>query len=325
MKVADMHCDTLYELNLKEEQGKEISLRSNQLNIDLLKMQAGDYLIQNFAVFTHLKQDKDPLEHVNHCIDVFYRNMHENQDMIRPVRTYDDIMVNKKEGRMSAMLTLEEGAVIHDDLTFLRNYYRLGVRMITPSWNFANGLTHPNFDCEASDGFDTFDDVHGLTDFGKQYIREMEDLGMIVDVSHMSDACFYDVLDITKKPFVASHSNARALCPHARNMSDDMILKLAHRGGVIGINYAADFLNREAQRSRIEDMVKHILYIKELAGIDCIGLGSDFDGIPQNLDMKDASELPRLEEALKKAGLSKEDIEKIFSLNVLRVYREILK
>ena len=147
----------------------------------------------------------------------------------------------------------------------------------------------------------------------------------------MSDKCFYDVLDIVKKPFVASHSNARAVCPHARNMSDDMILKLAHRGGVMGLNYAAGFLGENAEKSRIEDMVKHILYIKDLAGIrniagiDCIGLGSDFDGISQNLEMKNASYLPQLEQALKDAGLTTEEIEKVFYKNVLRVYREVLK
>ena len=124
---------------------------------------------------------------------------------------------------------------------------------------------------------------------------------------------------------MASHSNARSVCNVARNMSDDMILKLAHRGGVMGLNYAAGFLGENAEKSRIEDMVKHILYIKDLAGIDCIGLGSDFDGISQNLEMKNASYLPQLEQALKDAGLTTEEIEKVFYKNVLRVYREVLK
>lgn len=319
MKVVDMHCDTLYEM-----EKNHLSLSDNNLNIDLNKMEKGDYLVQNFAIFTELSETKDPVDHVMKCIDYFYQEMEKNKDRIKPVTTYDEIIKNKHDGLMSALLTIEEGAVIHEDLAYLRNYYRLGARMVALSWNYENGLTHPNFDMNKG-GYHTFDDEHGLTEFGKAYVREMEDLGMIIDVSHMSDRCFYDVLDIVKKPFVASHSNARAICPHARNMSDDMILKLAHRGGVMGLNYASDFLSENTKESRIEDMVKHILYIKDLAGIDCIGLGSDFDGIPQNLEMKNASYLPKLEEALKDAGLTEEEIEKIFYKNVLRVYREVLR
>ena len=282
MKVVDMHCDTLYEM-----EKNHLSLSENNLNIDLKKMEEGDYLLQNFAIFTELKKTADPVDHVMKCIDYFYQEMRKNKDKIQPVTTYDEIMENTHNGIMSALLTIEEGAVIHEDLSYLRNYYRLGVRMVALSWNHVNGLTYPNFDMnDDTHGYHTYDDVHGLTDAGKAYIKEMEDLGMIIDVSHMSDKCFYDVLDIVKKPFVASHSNARAVCPHARNMSDDMILKLAHRGGVMGLNYAAGFLGENAEKSRIEDMVKHILYIKDLAGIDCIGLGSDFDGISQNLEMK---------------------------------------
>ena len=321
MKVVDMHCDTLYEL-----EKNHLSLSENNLNIDIKKMEEGDYLLQNFAIFTELKETADPVDHVMKCIDYFYQEMRKNKDKIQPVTTYDEIMDNSHNGVMSALLTIEEGAVIHEDLSYLRNYYRLGVRMVALSWNHINGLTYPNFDMnDDTHGYHTYDDVHGLTDAGKAYIKEMEDLGMIIDVSHMSDKCFYDVLDIVKKPFVASHSNARFVCPHARNMSDDMILKLAHRGGVMGLNYAAGFLGENAEKSRIEDMVKHILYIKDLAGIDCIGLGSDFDGISQNLEMKNASYLPQLEQALKDAGLTTEEIEKVFYKNVLRVYREILK
>ena len=246
MKVVDMHCDTLYEM-----EKNHLSLSENNLNIDLKKMEEGDYLLQNFAIFTELKKTADPVDHVMKCIDYFYQEMRKNKDKIQPVTTYDEIMENTHNGVMSALLTIEEGAVIHEDLSYLRNYYRLGVRMVALSWNHVNGLTYPNFDMnDDTYGYHTYDDVHGLTDAGKAYIKEMEDLGMIIDVSHMSDRCFYDVLDVVKKPFVASHSNARAVCPHARNMSDDMILKLAHRGGVMGLNYAAGFLGENAEKSR---------------------------------------------------------------------------
>lgn len=318
MKVIDMHCDTLYELN----RHKEMSLKENNLNVSIEKMKKGDYLLQNFAVFTPLKQLEDPLLHVQHLIDCFYLEMEKNKDDIGVVYSYDDIQPH----RLNAMLTLEEGAVVQNDLSYLRNYYRLGVRMITLTWNYANGIGYPNFDInDQRHGFHCYDDQNGLTDFGIEYVQECERLGIIIDVSHLSDAGFYDVLQYTTQPFVASHSNVRSLCDHARNLSDDMILQLAKRGGVMGINFASDFLDETAKVSRIQDMVKHILYIKDLAGIDCIGLGSDFDGIPQNLELKDASMMPQLYQALKEAGLSEDEIEKIFYKNVLRVYKAILK
>ena len=127
------------------------------------------------------------------------------------------------------MLTLEDGGVVFNDLSMLRNYYRLGVRMIALTWNYPNGIGYPNFslddftDYKQASSLQQIDTIHGLTDFGIQYIREMERLGMIIDVSHLNDAGFYDVLKYTTKPFVASHSNARSICPVARNLSDDMI------------------------------------------------------------------------------------------------------
>lgn len=329
MKVVDMHCDTISKLYDDHAKGLEGSLLCNQGHLDLNKMKKGDYLLQNFAMFVHLDHYPHASLRAHQLIDYYYQQIDQYKDIIKPVYCYQDIIDNEKNGLMSAMLTLEEGAVVENDLAMLRNYYRLGVRMITLTWNFPNGIGFPNFTRPQS-----FQDTYqlntkdGLTDFGIAYIQEMERLGMIIDVSHLGDAGFYDVYHHTTKPFVASHSNARSLCHAARNMSDDMILKLASRGGVMGINFCGDFLLETPSGdapSCIEDMVKHILYIKDLAGIDCIGLGSDFDGIGGQLELKDASCYQMLKEALMQAGLSQEEIEKIFYKNVLRVYREILK
>ncbi len=322
MKVIDMHCDTLLGVALNRQKGIDISLRHNDLNISLEKMLQGDYLLQNFAIFTHLQKVDEPVKFVMDMIDLFYQEMDKNKDIIKPIKNYQDIIDNQNNGLMSAMLTLEEGAVINHDLAYLRNYYRLGVRMITLTWNFENGIGFPNF---SSNGYGEYDDENGLTDFGIQYIQECERLGIIIDVSHLNDAGFYDVLKYTQAPFVASHSNARALCRHARNMSDDMIRQLAKRGGVMGINFAADFLQENADMSTIDNMVKHIKYIRNIGGIDCIGLGTDFDGIPQNLELKDASYMPMLEKALRKEKFTDEEIEKIFYKNVLRLYQQVLK
>jgi Zn-dependent dipeptidase, microsomal dipeptidase homolog len=328
MKVVDMHCDTIFEIDRYQRDGKDVGLKHNDLNISIEKMRQGDYLLQNFAIFTPLMEVEDPICHVQHLIDTFYNEMDKNKESISVVTYYDDILKNQKENKMSALLTLEEGGVVNNDLSYLRNYYRLGVRMIALNWNYVNGIGYPNFDSQESHhGYGVCDEKNGLTEFGKAYVKECERLGIIIDVSHLSDAGFYDVYHLTNQPFVASHSNVRSLCPHARNLSDDMIKKLAKRGGVMGINFAAGFLEQGEQESlsKISSMVEHILYVKNLVGIDYVGLGTDFDGIPQNLEIKDASYMPLLYTAMQEAGLSEEDIEKVFYKNVLRVYKEVLK
>ena len=204
----------------------------------------------------------------------------------------------------------------------------LDVRMITLTWNHPNGIGYPNL-ISTKEYKDLYhiNTQDGLTDFGIEYVREMERLGIIIDVSHLGDAGFYDVLKYTTKPFVASHINARSVCGVARNMSDDMIKLLAKRNGVMGINFCGDFLKASKTggvRSCVEDMVKHILYIRDLVGIDYVGLGSDFDGISQDLELKDASMMPMLKDALFEAGLKEEEIEKVFYKNVLRLYQTIL-
>jgi membrane dipeptidase len=330
MKVIDMHCDTIIGLLQERKENKTGLLFKNDLEIDIQKMIKGDYLLQNFAIFTHLKKH-DPLLHVQESIDLYYNELEKNKDHIRPIFTYQDIMDNQNKGYMSAMLTLEEGAVVQNNLAMLRNYYRLGVRMITLTWNFKNGIGYPNFESSENMQFKdlyTINTKDGLTPFGLSYIKEMERLGIIIDVSHLSDAGFYDVLKHTTKPFVASHSNARSVCSVARNLSDDMIVALAMRSGVMGINYCGDFLLETEEGnapSRVEDMVEHIQHIVSVGGIDCVGLGSDFDGIDSNLELVDASYLPQLEKALQVAGFTTVEIEKIFYKNVLRVYQEVLK
>lgn len=330
MEIIDMHCDTLVALLQQKKENKKGRLRENNLHLDLKKMKKGKYLLQNFAIFTHLKKH-DPLLHVQEAIDLYYQELEENKDLILPVYTYQDIVDNQKNGYMSAMLTLEEGAVVHGSLAMLRNYYRLGVRMITLTWNFENGIGFPNFELRENTPFSEIQIINekdGLTPFGITYIKEMERLGMLIDVSHLSDAGFYDVLKYTTKPFVASHSNARKVCPVARNLSDEMICAIANRGGVIGINYCGDFLlttKEGGAPSRTDDIVKHIQHIVAIGGIDCVGLGSDFDGIDSALEIADASHMPKLKKVLQAEGFTKAEIDKILYKNVLRVYQEVLK
>ena len=280
MKVVDMHCDTIGELWKAEKAGKPISLRSNSLHIDLEKMQKGDYLLQNFAMFVFLGREKDPLVNVLEMIDVYNRAMAENADLIAPVLKYEDIEKNRAAGKLSGMLTIEEGAVLKGNPYVVRSLYRLGVRMLTLTWNFENEIGYPNTIVKAKD----YDPSrhYGLKPEGIEIVREMNRVGMIVDVSHLGDDSFWDVVKYCDGPFVASHSNARAVCNHTRNMTDDMIRALADKGGVMGLNFCGDFLNPNG-KSRVEDMVRHAKHILNVGGSDILGLGTDYDGIDGDL------------------------------------------
>ena len=172
------------------------------------------------------------------------------------------------------------------------------------------------------------DTEHGLTEVGIAFVEEMERLGMIIDVAHLNDAGIRDVFLHTKKPFVASHSNARAVCSHPRNLTDEMIRALSERGGVMGINYYGGFLRDVPAGgedvSRVADMVAHMKHIRNVGGIQVIGLGSDFDGMGGDLELKTAADLPRLAQEMERQGFTAGEIEAVFAGNVLRVYRELL-
>lgn len=330
MKVVDMHCDTISELYGRMKQGKAHSVLSNDCHLDLERMERGDYCLQNFALYTMLEDHERPFEYCMKLVDLFYEELEAHRDKIGIVKSYEDIERNRELGRMSGMLTIEEGGVCQGELAFLRDFYRLGVRMMTLTWNFPNELAWPNIVRIMGDqAYFEPDSEHGLTAKGIEFVEEMERLGMIVDVSHLSDAGILDVLRLTKMPFVASHSNARAVASNPRNLTDEMIRGISERGGVAGINYCAAFLHDWEQEgdevSRVEDMILHMRHMKKIGGIQCIGLGSDFDGIGGKLELKSSADLPVLEHAMRRAGFTEAEIEAVFYKNVLRVYKEVLK
>ena len=328
--VADMHCDTISAIAAARTQGRDAALRKNELHIDLQKMKQAGYLVQNFAMFLYLKGLEDPFTACMEMIDLYKQEIAKNQDLIEEALCYEDIVSNQKQGKMSALLTIEEGETAMGSLEKLRAFYDRGVRMVTLTWNFQNSIGFPNFmiknGTKAPYGIPNTE--QGLTEFGVDFVQEMERLGMIIDVSHLSDAGFYDVLKYTKQPFVASHSNARTLCPHVRNMTDDMIKKLSERGGVMGMNFCPAFLDLEQDYDKavgtlrmVIDQIKHII---KIAGDECIGLGSDFDGIAPHAELKDASCMPLLAELMEQEGFSHSTIEHVFYKNVLRVYHTVL-
>lgn len=311
MKVIDFHCDTISKL--MDNRGIS-ELKSNNFSIDIEKLKNGDNLAQFFALFLNLKHVKDPLEYCLSMLDKFYMEMEKNQDSISLVKSYDELINNKKKNKLSAFLTIEEGGVLKGELYNLRNFYRLGVRLITLTWNYPNEIGFPNSKKEYMG--------KGLTNFGYEVIEEMNRLNMIIDVSHLSDKGFYDVLKLSKKPFIASHSNSRFITDHPRNLTDSMIKDLSNIGGIMGINFYNRFLG-ESDISKIDDMLLHIKHIYNVGGIDVIALGSDFDGIECEVEMKDTSEMYKLQDKLKKSGFSEDNIEKIFYKNALRIIKDI--
>lgn len=323
MKIVDFHCDTISQLYDIRKSGENINLKKNKLHLDIEKMKKGDYMLQVFASYVDLGSNNKPLESCLSYIDLLYDEVEKNKDDIGIVYTYENILKNIENNKMSALLSIEEGGVCKGNLSLLRNFYRLGVRMMTLTWNYENELSYPNgcfYDEEKNER-------KGLKEKGFEFINEMESLGMIIDVSHLSDDGIYDVYNNTSKPFIASHSNARNVCSHQRNLTDDMIKKIGERGGVIGVNFYSSFLNNNYKSndiSKIEDIINNIKYISNTGGIDCVGIGSDFDGIDCPLEFENSSKMQLIYDEMKKSGFREEDIEKVFYKNALRLFKELL-
>ncbi len=311
MKLIDLHCDTI--LKCVDSEGS-IKLRKSDNCIDIEKLKKAGSLAQFFAVFVHMEKDKEPLKRCLDMIDCFYNEIEENSADIAYAGSIRDMERNMAEGKISAFLAVEEGGVIEGKLQNLRNLYRLGVRLVTLAWGFPNCIGYPNFEWKYKD--------MGLTPFGEEVVEEMNRLGMLIDVSHLSDQGFYDVVRLTKKPFVASHSDARSVMNHYRNLNDDMLRKLAEKGGITGLNLEADFIG---DNGSVEAMVRHITHMRNVAGIDVIAIGTDFDGTLHMTAIKNIGEMEILSDALKKAGFSADDIDRIMYRNAERVIRDVLK
>jgi membrane dipeptidase len=243
--------------------------------------------------------------------------------------TADDIEAAHRQGKIAALMGLEGGHAIEDSLRLLRDYYRLGVRYMTLTHSNTNHWADSSGDAAKAD----IQHHNGLTDFGKQVVREMNRIGMIVDISHVADKTFWDVLATATAPPFASHSSCRAFSNAPRNMTDEMIAALGRKGGVVQINFACSFLSqaasdakaaRQPQRASVADVVKHIDHVVKLAGIGAVGIGSDFDGIdcaPNGLE--DVSKFPNLTRALLEKGYTAEDIRGIYGGNTLRLMRAV--
>ncbi|KYH34205.1 membrane dipeptidase (peptidase family M19) [Clostridium tepidiprofundi DSM 19306] len=317
MGLIDLHCDTIWRIF---ESKTDANLTRNDFHVDIDKLVKANSFAQFFALFIDreevIKKGKSHVEYCSEMLDRFYTEIENNDDKIRFAGNYEQYIENRNNNKVSAFLTIEGGDALEGKLYNLRNFYRLGVRLITLTWNYDNEIGYPNCNKESMD--------RGLTDFGKQVVKEMNRLGMIVDVSHLSDGGFYDVAALSDKPFVASHSDARFIQNHFRNLNDDMIKILSEKGGVMGINFCTSFLSNK-DISLIEDIIRHIKHIKNVGGIDVISIGSDFDGIGGNIEINNIGEMEKLFISLSKAGFTDDEIERILYKNAERVIRDCLR
>ena len=308
--MIDLHCDTIMQLLDHPDSG---DLYRNTWKIDIEKLQKAHSKVQDFALFINLGKTNDPYGRYEEMRNLCTTQIHLYGEHIQHVLSYQDVESVYESGKIGALMSIEEGGVLGGDLDKLKQAYKDGVRLITLTWNYPNGLGEPH--CG--------EQHKKLTPKGIEFVEVMQDLGIIVDCSHLNDAGTEQLGDILDVPFVASHSNAREVTAHTRNLPDNLIKLIANKGGVIGLNFAQSFLGISPV-SRIEDIVKHGLYLINKGGEDVVALGTDFDGIKPNTEIKDASEMHRLYDAFKEVGLSVEQCEKLFWKNADRLLKEIL-
>lgn len=330
--VVDAHCDTLLStmrdsyIRLEwDSKRREIRERSEEGHVDYPRLKEGGVNCQIFAAFIEPPFYSTSVKRALQMIEVFYREI-ENIAGINHVTSYEEIKSSHEKGRLSALLFFEGGEAIDGgyigkkpDLRVLHAMYRLGVRGITLTWNYRNKI---------ADGIHEGEEGCGLTKFGRAVVKEMNELGMIIDVSHLSPASFWSVLEESDAPVIASHSDCKSISSVPRNLTDQQISALADKDGVIGINFSPTFLNKskvEEESPSVEDVVDHIDHIVKVAGVEHVGLGSDFDGIrntPKGLE--DVSKLPNITQTLLARGYSETEIKNILGGNFVRVFQKIL-
>lgn len=316
MKNIDLHCDTIL-FCFKENR----SLRTMNGHINLEKLKRGGCLAQCFALFipTHdsaveyLHREYDPWDLYGQLLDCYRRCLADARDFLRQALSADQVLENQKAGLLSSILTVEDCVEIDGDLRRFDQVYTDGVRMMTLTWNYENCIGYPN---SADPKEHT---ARGLKPFGFDAVAKMNELGIIIDVSHLSEGGFYDVAAHSTKPFAASHSCCRALRDHPRNLTDNQLRVLADAGGVVGINFYDQFLGDLGGDTSVEDIVRHILHVRKVAGVDAIAFGSDFDGIDSRLEFGDYAGFPQILRALEK-HFTEDEIDQICSGNFLRVF-----
>ncbi len=364
--TIDTHCDTPMALLDKAFNVAERN-SAPQSRVDFPRMKEGGLDAIFFAAFTsQLERTPENIENAyqtaNQMIDLTYEVCKENSNIAEVATSPEDVIRLEKQGKRAIYIGMENGFPIGTKLERVEEFYNRGVRYLTLCHSSNNDICDSSTDSNGPEH-------NGLSDFGKQVVQEMNRLGMMIDVSHMSDKSFYDVIELSKTPIIASHSSVKAIAHHNRNMTDDMIKALAKNGGVIQICLLDDYVKdpdtttvryqrmqelraisnsdkweemsdedqaeiRDEMRSlynkpaeelpTVADYVDHIDHVKNLVGIDYVGIGSDFDGGGGLKDCVDVSEFPRITEEMVNRGYTEEEIDKVWGGNFLRVFNAVI-
>lgn len=339
MTYIDLHCDALLHFFLSDDFDLFSSEKSS---VDLDRLHRAGAMAQCFAIYQPTVEElavknMPEKEYILYIYQKFHKSLAEHRDMAAPAVNAEEIVKNYREGKLSAVLTLEDGRSVNGEFNKLIAYRNLGIRMLTLTWYQENCFGSPSSD-------DRGVMASGLSKFGRDSVSLMNELGIIIDASHLSDGGFWDLIELSAKPFIASHSNCRALVPHYRNLSDEMIRALSEKGGVMGLNFCHFFLKDAEEKkniggdvinkilfqhkktnwySRVKDMVRHVHHAYNAGGENILAIGTDFDGIPaENLEIDSPLKMDLLFAALKESGLPNSAIDKMMFKNALRVFAD---
>jgi membrane dipeptidase len=314
--VFDLHNDVMEKVVV----GYEMGIRHAADQSDLPRFREGGVDAQMFALWTDWT---DSAAHPYYAytlamVDSFNSQIRQNASEFAQARYADEIVQANANGKLAGILAIEGGHAIENDLEKLRTFYQNGARYLTITWN--------NSTAWAVSAADPRSTTAGLSEFGKQVIRTVDSLGMLIDVAHTGIKTIWDILAATKNPIIATHSGVRALNNHTRNLNDAQIDSIAGRGGVIGVVFYPPFLSSRGNAT-IDTVIKHIDYIKNRVGIDYVAIGSDYDGMEGKapVGLEDVSKLPNLTAALLRHGYSVTDVRKILGENFLRVFKRVCK
>ena len=321
---ADLHCDTLYSAWLK---GNNDIYDMDGAMADVAKIIQGGCRLQVYAIYMPSDDAGDDAvcpypgdeAYIESLCSIFLHTVQKHGDVFAPARSMQDVDRNTAEGKASGMLSMEDGRAVGGRFEKIRLFHDMGIRMIGLTWNHPNCFGFPNSP-------DAKEMQKGLTAFGKEAISCMNETGMIIDVSHLSDGGFRDVARLSRKPFIASHSNCRALNPHPRSMTDEMIRTLADSGGVMGLNFCPAFLSSdpEQQQAGADELARQLRHRINTGGLACAAIGTDFDGFDGGQEFSSADRMPALFKALEQRGFTPRELDQICRGNAERVFRDVI-
>lgn len=312
--VVDAHLDTVYNF-LSPGESYDFQKRNTTGHVDLPRLREGGVNVTVFALWVGagyppnapLRRGLELFQALSRCLEI-------NRQEITLVSSGQQLEGALEQGKVAALVSLEGGEPLEGSLDILDIFYRLGVRLMTLTWNYRNSL---------GDGVGERETRGGLTRFGRGVVKRMDELGMVIDVSHLSEGGFWDVMELARGPVIASHSNAYALCAHPRNLKDEQVKALAEKGGVVGLNFCPAFIRERGPD--LDYLVRHLDYLVDLVGIGHVGIGSDFDGIDETLEgLEDISRLPCFTSRMLARGYREEEVARVLGGNFMRCFQEVL-